>query len=124
MGELVRSQISGARETFVSRDIELAHDLARQDAEIDRLNRHITRRAVEIGDDLEMREWAIFMVLIARAHVRRSFHGSLTLHSGSRCGEHQPGDQRLLLLHGRDGVRASVERDRDGGTGDSLWPCA
>ncbi len=70
MGELVRSQISQSRETFVARDIELAQDLVRQDVEVDRLNRHITRRAVEIGDDLEMREWAVFMVLIARALER------------------------------------------------------
>ena len=70
MGQLVRSQISRARETFVSRNVELAQNLVRQDAEVDRLNRQITRRAVEIGDDLDMREWAIFMVLIARALER------------------------------------------------------
>ena len=42
----------------------------RRDAEIDRLNREIPRRAVAIGDDLDLREWAIFMTLVARALER------------------------------------------------------
>ena len=42
----------------------------RQDAEINRLNREIFRRAVEVGDDLEVREWAMFMILVARCLER------------------------------------------------------
>src|ERR1700759_1785392 len=56
MGQLARSQVSQAREALRSRNVELAQDLARQDAEINRLNRAIFRRAVDIGDDLDMRE--------------------------------------------------------------------
>lgn len=48
----------------------LAHDLVRQDAEVNRLNREIFRRAVDVGDDAELREWAMFMVLIARCLER------------------------------------------------------
>lgn len=70
MGEIVRRLVSQAKETFVSRNVELAQDLVRQDAEVDRLNRDIPRRAVAIGDDLELREWAIFMTLVARALER------------------------------------------------------
>jgi len=70
MGRLVGLQIVQARETFVSRNIELAEDLAFQDTEVDQLNRQVFRRAVDIGDDVELREWAMFMVLIARALER------------------------------------------------------
>jgi len=52
------------------RNVELAQDLVRQDAEINRLNRAIFRRAVEIGDDVDTREWAMFMILVARALER------------------------------------------------------
>jgi phosphate transport system protein len=70
MGRLVGLQIVQARETFVSRNIELAEDLAFQDTKVDQLNRQVFRRAVDIGDDVELREWAMFMVLIARALER------------------------------------------------------
>ena len=70
MGRLVGLQIVQARETFVSRNIELAEDLALQDTRVDQLNRRVFRRAVDIGDDVELREWAMFMVLIARALER------------------------------------------------------
>jgi phosphate transport system protein len=55
---------------FASRNVELAGDLVRQDADINRLQRTIFRRAVEIGDNLELREWAMFMVLVARCLER------------------------------------------------------
>jgi phosphate transport system protein len=70
MGQLVGRQITHARNTFVSRDVELAEDLALQDTSVDQLNRQVFRRAVDIGDDVELREWAMFMVLIARALER------------------------------------------------------
>ena len=70
MGRLVGRQIVQAKETFVSRNVELAEDLALQDTTVDQLNRQVFRRAVDIGDDAELREWAMFMVLIARALER------------------------------------------------------
>ena len=70
MGRLARSQLSQAKEAFAGRNVELAHDLVRQDAEINRLQRAIFKRAVEIGDDIEMREWAMLMILVARALER------------------------------------------------------
>jgi phosphate transport system protein len=69
-GQLARSQVLQARDAFAARDVAQARDLARRDVEIDRLNREIFRRAVEVGDDVEMREWATFMVLVARALER------------------------------------------------------
>jgi phosphate transport system protein len=70
MGRLVGRQVVQAKETFVSRDVRLAEDLALQDTKVDQLNRQIFRRAVDIGDDVELREWAMFMVLMARALER------------------------------------------------------
>jgi phosphate transport system protein len=70
MGQLARSQVSQAKEAFAGRNVELAHDLVRQDREINKLNREIFKRAVAIGDDVDMREWAMFMILVARALER------------------------------------------------------
>jgi phosphate transport system protein len=70
MGRLTRSLLSQAKDSFAERNAEAAQDLVRQDAEINRLNRAIFNRAVEIGDDLELREWAMFMILVARAIER------------------------------------------------------
>jgi phosphate transport system protein len=70
MGQLARSQVSQAKEAFASRNVDLAQDLVRQDAEINRLNREIFKRAVDVGDDLDMREWAMFMILAARCLER------------------------------------------------------
>src|SRR6201986_4004889 len=70
MGQLARSQVGQAKQAFAGRNVELAQDLVRQDTEINRLNREIFRRAVEIGDNLDLREWAMFMILVARCLER------------------------------------------------------
>jgi phosphate transport system protein len=70
MGQLARSQVAEAKEALASRNEEVARDLLRQDSEINRLNRQIFRRAVEVGDNIEMREWAMFMILVARCLER------------------------------------------------------
>jgi len=70
MGQLALAQVAQAKRAFDTRDVELARDLAVQDAEINRLNREIFRRAVEIGDELELREWSMLMILVARCVER------------------------------------------------------
>src|SRR6266513_1281217 len=60
MGQLARQQVAEARDAFASRNVDLARDLVRQDAEINRLNRETFKRAVEVGDNLELREWAMY----------------------------------------------------------------
>ena len=71
MGAQARSQVRQARQSFALRDPELAKDLTRQDDVLDRLNREIFRRAIEIGgDDADLREWAMTMILVARALER------------------------------------------------------
>jgi phosphate transport system protein len=70
MGELVRSQVSHAEEAFDTRDVALARELVGRDREVNRLDREVFIRAVEIGDNLEVREWAMFMILVARCLER------------------------------------------------------
>ena len=70
MGELARSLVVQAGQAFERRDVRMAEDLVRQDDEIDRLNRASFRRAIEIGDDPDTREWAMHMMLVARCLER------------------------------------------------------
>jgi len=70
MGKLARSEVSQAKQAFQLRDVALAEDLVRQDAEINRLNRECFQRAVAIGTDADRREWAMTMMLVARALER------------------------------------------------------
>jgi phosphate transport system protein len=70
MGRLTRSLVTQAHEAFKTRDVSLAQDLISENVEIGRLNRAIFNRAVQIGEDLELREWAMFMILVARAIER------------------------------------------------------
>ena len=70
MGRLARSEVAQAKQAFVLRDVSLAQDLVRQDEQINALNREVFRRAVEIGTDEDRREWAMTMMLVARALER------------------------------------------------------
>ena len=70
MGALARSEVSQAKQAFSLRDVALAEDLVRQDEEINQLNRECFHRAVEIGTDPDVREWAMTMMLVARAIER------------------------------------------------------
>ena len=70
MGALAHGQITQVKEALRARHVLLARDLARQDEEINRLNRDVLRRAVAIGDDPEVREWTMFMILVARCVER------------------------------------------------------
>ncbi|WP_205699083.1 phosphate signaling complex protein PhoU [Conexibacter sp. SYSU D00693] len=70
MGRAARSESSQAKIAFASRDVELAYDLARQDRELNRLNREVFRMAVQCGTDEDTREWAMTMTMVARAFER------------------------------------------------------
>ncbi len=67
---LTRSSVLGAKKRFAERDVAGAQKLVRHDAAINELNREVFHRAVEIGDDIGVREWAMFMILVARALER------------------------------------------------------
>jgi phosphate transport system protein len=105
MGELVRLQVVEAREVLCRRSVELAEDLAAKDAVVDQLNRAVFRRAVDIGDDVELREWAMFMVLVARAL--------------ERVGDNavDVAEQTVFLVTGELRELADVPRSRGDGLG-------
>jgi phosphate transport system protein len=70
MGAQARTQVIQAKHAFGNRDVALAEDLPRQDDVIDMLNREVFYLALDIGDDTEMREWAMHMMLVGRALER------------------------------------------------------
>ena len=70
MGRQARSEVVQCKRAFTERDVALAEDLVRQDREINRANREVFRRAIDIGDDPDTREWAMTMVMVARAYER------------------------------------------------------
>ena len=70
MGRQAASQVSQAKQAFARRDVALAEDLPRQDEQINRLNREVFRLALDVGDEPDTREWAMTMLLVARAIER------------------------------------------------------
>jgi phosphate transport system protein len=70
MGALARSEVSQAKQAFELRDVDVAEDLVRQDAEVNKLNREVFRMAVDMGTDADRREWAMTMTHVARAIER------------------------------------------------------
>jgi phosphate transport system protein len=70
MGRNVRAEVLQAKRAFAERDVGLAEDLVQQDRETNRLNREVFQLAIEVGDDAETREWAMHMIIVARALER------------------------------------------------------
>jgi phosphate transport system protein len=70
MGRQASSMVSQSKVAFAKRDVPLAHDLVRQDELIDQLNREIFKLALEVGEDADIREWAMHMLLVSRALER------------------------------------------------------
>jgi phosphate transport system protein len=70
MGTNARSMIGQAKRAFAERNVEMARDLVRRDDIVDNLNRECFHLALEIGDDADRREWAMTMLLAARAIER------------------------------------------------------
>ena len=70
MGTHTKSLISQAKRAFNERNIEMARDLVVRDDVVDDLNRECFQLALAIGDDADKREWAMTMLLTARAIER------------------------------------------------------
>jgi phosphate transport system protein len=70
MGRAARSETVQAKQAFAMRDVAMAEDLVRQDREINTLNREVFQLAIEVGTDADTREWAMHMVMVARALER------------------------------------------------------
>lgn len=74
MGAQVRSQIEQAKLALANRDAGLAEALVVQDDLLDSLNRECFQAAIDLGGDPDRREWAVYMVLIARYMERIGDH--------------------------------------------------
>jgi phosphate transport system protein len=70
MGRCARAEILQAKRCFADRDVAMAEDLVRADRDVNRINRELFRLCVEIGDDIDTREWAMHMTLVGRALER------------------------------------------------------
>lgn len=75
MAQQDEAQMEQAKLAFEKRDVRLAEDLAKRDDRIDSLNRQIFRRALEVGgEDPNAREWASYMMFVARYLERFGDH--------------------------------------------------
>jgi phosphate transport system protein len=72
MGAVVTTLVAQCKAAFRDRDLPLATDMLEKAAEVARLNREIFRDALDLGEDIDSREWATYMVLVARALERIS----------------------------------------------------
>jgi phosphate transport system protein len=70
MGEVAHDLIVRSREGFAARTPELSADLDSRDDALDRANRECFRIALRISADRSVREWAMCMMLSARALER------------------------------------------------------
>jgi phosphate transport system protein len=70
MGRCAASQVTQSKVAFETRDVALAGDLVRQDARINQLNRECFQLVVDLGEEADVREWALTMMLVARAIER------------------------------------------------------
>jgi len=83
MGRLVGQEIGQSKEAFAERDLALARDLIHQDRDVNELNRRVFQFAWQSGDDPDAREWAMHMILAARAVERM---GDLAVDVGEQLG--------------------------------------
>ena len=70
MAQSARAEVVQCKRAFVERNVAMAEDLVARDRDVNRLNREIFRLAVDAADDADAREWAMMMVLVARAFER------------------------------------------------------
>ena len=70
MGKAARAEVVQCKRAFAERNVAMAEDLVERDRDVNRLNREVFRIAVEVGDDIDTREWAMTMILVARAFER------------------------------------------------------
>ncbi len=74
MGERAEQMIRVAMRSLQDRDRIAAESLLELDELIDRANRRVVNRLLEIGHDVEMREWGLRMILVSRCLERIGDH--------------------------------------------------
>jgi phosphate transport system protein len=70
MGAIASALVVQCKAAFRDRDLVAATEMLEKAADVAKLNRDIFRSALELGEDTESREWATYMVLVARALER------------------------------------------------------
>ena len=66
--------INVALDSFAERDLAGAERLVELDELIDRANRRVVNRLLDLGHDLEVREWGLRMILVSRCLERIGDH--------------------------------------------------
>jgi phosphate transport system protein len=74
MGSRAEEMIRVALDSFVDRDVAGAESLVELDELIDRANRRMVKRVLELGGDEEAREWGLRMILVSRCIERIGDH--------------------------------------------------
>jgi phosphate transport system protein len=74
MGERAEQMIRVAMRSLQERDRIAAESLLELDELIDRANRRVVNRLLEIGHDVQMREWGLRMILVSRCLERIGDH--------------------------------------------------
>ncbi len=74
MGSRAEAMIRVALDAFTSRDVAAAESLVELDELIDRANRRMVKRVLELGADEESREWGLRMILVSRCLERIGDH--------------------------------------------------
>jgi phosphate transport system protein len=74
MASRAEEMIRVALDSFVKRDVEGAESLVDLDELIDRTNRRVVNYVLDLGSDLERREWGLRMIVISRCLERIGDH--------------------------------------------------
>jgi phosphate transport system protein len=74
MGSRCEEMIRIALDSFANRDLEAAESLVTLDELIDRANRRVVERILELGEAAAMREYGLRMVLVSRSLERIGDH--------------------------------------------------
>ena len=74
MGERAEQMIRVALDSLTARDQAEAESLLELDELIDRANRRVVNRLLELGGDIERREWGLRMILVSRCLERIGDH--------------------------------------------------
>jgi phosphate transport system protein len=74
MGSRCEEMIRVALDSFGNRDLQGAESLVELDELVDRANRRIVERVLELGEDPAMREYGLRMVVVSRALERIGDH--------------------------------------------------
>jgi len=74
IGSRAEEMIRVAMDSFLSRDLDGASRLVDLDELIDNANRRIVGNVLEIGNDLALREWGLWMIVVSRCFERIGDH--------------------------------------------------